>query len=359
MIDFALPDELLLIQQTAREFAEAELRPRDRQFEKERGVSDDVRRRFDEIGLARVELPERLGGAGLGALARALILEELAAADAGAALALDPLGPALYPLREFGGEKALDRFAVPVLEQPGARAMLCWDAVPRIRETRGRASGTLPWVPADRVDLLVILEKERAYTLTEGIRCEPLRGAGLRAAGASELHLEDAPIGASWVNTPHAQRTLAHTRLYATALLVGVTRASAEYSRAYAIEREAFGRPIAHHQALAFLIADMASAVEGARLLLWEAAWRLDHGEPAAEACASAFLEASEQAMFVTPNGLQILGGHGFMQDYPVEKYMREARTLSLLFGGVDLARDDAGRDVVRHDGAVPLTVGA
>lgn len=161
------------------------------------------------------------------------------------------------------------------------------------------------------------------------------------------------------MNTPQAQRALAHARLYATALLVGVTRASAEYSRAYAMEREAFGRPIAHHQALAFLIVDMASAVEGARLLLWEAAWRLDRGEPATEACASAFLEASEQAMFVTPNGLQILGGHGFMQDYPVEKYMREARILSLLFGGVDLARDDAGRDVVSHDGAVPLTVGA
>ncbi|UCE84562.1 MAG: acyl-CoA dehydrogenase family protein [Deltaproteobacteria bacterium] len=359
MIDFALADELRLIQQTAREFADAELRPRDREFERARGVPDDVRRRYDEIGLGRVELPESLGGAGLGALARVLILEELAAADAGAALALDPLGPALYPLREFGGDAALERFAAPLLARPGARAVLFWDARPRIREVDAVATGILPWVPSDRADLLVVLEKERAYAIAEGIRCEPLRGAGLRAAGASELHLERAPIVASWVHTPQAQRALARARLYAAALLVGVMRASADYSRAYAVERQAFGRPIAHHQALAFLITDMAAAVETARLLVLDAAWRLDRGEPAAEACASAFLEASEQSMFVTPNGVQILGGHGFMQDYPVEKYMREARALSLLFGGVDLARDDAGRDLVRSEGPVPLTVEA
>jgi alkylation response protein AidB-like acyl-CoA dehydrogenase len=134
-------------------------------------------------------------------------------------------------------------------------------------------------------------------------------------------------------------------------------RASAEYSRAYAMKRVAFGRPIAHHQALAFLVADMASAVDGSRLLAWEAAWRLDRGEEASEACATAFVEAAEQAMFVTPNGVQILGGHGFMQDYPVEKFMREARVLGLLFGGTDAAREEAGAELARCAGA-PLPLG-
>ena len=90
----------------------------------------------------------------------------------------------------------------------------------------------------------------------------------------------------------------------------------------------------------------MHGAVESVRALVHEAAWRLDAGaaaEDAAEACASAFVEAAEQAMFVTPNGVQVLGGHGFMQDYPVEKWMREARALGLLRGGVDAAREDAG----------------
>ena len=142
------------------------------------------------------------------------------------------------------------------------------------------------------------------------------------------------------------------------ALLVGVMRAAADFSRAYAQQRVAFGKPIAHHQALAFLITDMASAVEATRLLVHEAACALDRGDDAAERCATAFVEAAEQALFVTPNAVQILGGHGFMQDYPVEKWMRDARALGLWLGGVDAARDDAGADVVASDAPLAL-VGA
>ena len=342
-----------MIQETARAFARDHLRPRDREFESARSVAAQVRQLYRDVGLAGLELPEALGGAGLGALARTLVNEELAAADPGAALALDPFGPALYPLLAFGGPDALRAHALPLLARPGARAVLAIDLLPRLQTVGGRARGVLPWVPADRVDLLVVLERERAYLVEEGLHPTALRGAALRAAGASELRVEGVAHPADWVSTPRARWALAHARLYVASLLVGVMRAAAEFSRAYAMERVAFGRPIAHHQALAFLISDMASAVEGARLLVQEAAWRLDRatdltGEPEiddeAELCATAFLEAAEAALFVTPNGVQILGGHGFMQDYPVEKWMREARALSLLLGGVDAAREDAGR---------------
>jgi len=100
----------------------------------------------------------------------------------------------------------------------------------------------------------------------------------------------------------------------------------------------------------------MHAAVEGTRALVHEAAWRLDVRIPAEEACASAFLEAAEQSLFVTPNGVQVLGGHGFMQDYPAEKWMREARALSLLAGGVDAAREDAGRELAAGPAAVALS---
>ena len=329
-------------------------------------MAPDVRRVYQTLGLAGLELPESLGGAGLGALARALVNEELAAADAGAALALDPLGPALYPIAELGGESAVSELAGPLLAKAGARATLVFDALPRLRTDEGRARGVLPWVTTDRVDLLIVLERERAYAVSEGIECVRLRGAGLRAAGASELHVDGAAGPAHWVSTPAARRALARARLYVAGLLVGVTRASADFARRYAMERVAFGRPIAHHQALAFLIADMASAVDGARLLLHEAAWRVDRSaacgtgarddaDELAEACATAFLEACEAALFVTPNGVQILGGHGFMQDYPVEKWMREARALSLLLAGVDAAREDAGRALVSDPSPLAL----
>jgi alkylation response protein AidB-like acyl-CoA dehydrogenase len=131
--------------------------------------------------------------------------------------------------------------------------------------------------------------------------------------------------------------------LYVASLLIGVLRQACEYSRAYAMERVAFGKPIAHHQALAFLITDMHMAVEGARLLVHDAAWRAEHGSGCEAEAASAFVEVVEASRLIGPAAVQILGGHGFMQDHPVEKYMREARALGLLLGGVDGAREDAG----------------
>jgi len=358
MIDFELGDELELIRATARDFAADQLRGALRDHEDRRAVAPEAHQRFAEIGFSTLEWPDALEGSELGALARCLVGEELAAACPGAALALDPLGPALYPLVELGGEAALREFALPLLEIPSARALLIWagsGSRVQLEEKGGNVTGQIPWVPAERVDLLVALDESGAWLLSEGIAATPLRGAGLRSAGASSLQIEAAPLRAHWQEPGAAARALARARLYTAALLVGVMREAAEFSREYAKQRTAFGRPIAHHQALAFLIADMASAVDGARLLLWDAALALDRGEDAVERCASAFVETCEQAIFVTPNALQILGGHGFMQDYPVEKMMREARTLSLSWGGVDAAREDAGSSLLQAAGSLDL----
>jgi len=343
MFDFELGEDLELIVETARSFAQDELLPQLREHEGARAVAPAVRKTFGEIGLAGLELPESLGGAGLGALARVLVNEELAAGDAGAALALDPLGPALYPLLELGGEAALQQFALPLLELEGARAVLVSEADADL-EIGDTVSGRVPWVPSDRVDLLVVLRGGDALVVRAGIELEELRGSGLRAAGASELRLKAAPVVARWSDPPGAARARARARLYMASLLVGVIRQAAEFSREYALEREAFGRPIAHHQGLAFLITDMRAAVDGARLLLHEAAWRADREVGCEAAAAAAFAQAVDASLLVGPNGVQILGGHGFVQDYPVEKYMRESRALGLVLGGVDAAREEAGR---------------
>jgi alkylation response protein AidB-like acyl-CoA dehydrogenase len=356
VIDFELPDELVLLRDAAARFARAELAPREREHESARDVAPEVRERFEKTGLSRLDLPEALGGAGLGALARALVLEELAAADAGAALALDPLGPALPALAELG-ESALRELAAPLLAAPGARAVLVWDLDHTFECRDDRLWGEVPWVPADRADLGVVLRDREILVVRDGLALERLRGSGLRAAGASALRFEAARIVARRADAPAAVRARAGARLRGAALLVGVMRAAADLSRAYALQRVAFGRPIAHHQALAFLIADLASAVEGSRLLVWEAAARLERGRDAGEACASAFLECAEQAMFVAPNALQLLGGHGYMQDHPVEKWMRESRALGLLFGGVDAAREEAGAELAASASPVELTV--
>jgi alkylation response protein AidB-like acyl-CoA dehydrogenase len=349
-------DELDLLVETARSFAEEELGPRLRDFEKARAVDGKVRASFSQIGLSGLELPESLGGAGLGPLARALVNEELAAADAGAAVALDPLGPALYPLQELGGEEAVRDLVLPLVERDGARAILVTSGEGDLRLEGAAVSGRVPWVPADRVDLLVVLQPDGAFAIRDGIGCEPVPGSGLRAAGASELRLKDAPVTARWRNASAAARALARARLYVASLLVGVLRQASEFSRNYALERVAFGRPIAHHQALAFLITDMRAAVDGARLLLHEAAWQLDRGLAGEVPAAAAYAEAVEASRFVGPNGVQILGGHGFIQDYPVEKYMREARALGLMLGGIDAAREDAGQALCQAGSPVELS---
>jgi alkylation response protein AidB-like acyl-CoA dehydrogenase len=333
MFDFDLGDDLELIVETARSFATEELFPNLREHEQARAALPAVSKAYGEMGLAGLELPEALGGAGLGAVARVLVNEEIAAGDAGAALALDPLGPALYPLLEVGGEAALEQFALPLLELDGARAVFLSER-----------------------DLLVVLRGDEVIVVREGVETRELRGSGLRAAGACELWLSSAPIAARFRDGPGAARALARARLYTTSLLVGVMRQAAEFSREYALEREAFGRPIAHHQGLAFLITDMRAAVDGARVLLHEAAWRVEGGLPCAAAAAAAFAEAVDASLLVGPNGVQILGGHGFVQDYPVEKYMRESRMLGLVLGGVDAAREDAGRELLGESDGVTLS---
>jgi alkylation response protein AidB-like acyl-CoA dehydrogenase len=355
MFDFELGDDLELIVETAKSFATEELFPKLREHERGRAVLPAVRKAYAEMGLAGLEVPESLGGAGLGAVARVLVNEELAAGDAGAALALDPLGPALYALLEVGGEAALEEFGLPLLELDGARAVLLSESDAAL-EIDSAVSGTAPWVPADRVDLLVVLRGDEVVVVRDGVETSALRGSGLRAAGASELRLSSAPIAARFSDGPGAARALARARLYTASLLVGVMRQAAEFSREYALEREAFGRPIAHHQGLTFLIIDMRAAVDGARVLLREAAWRAEGGLACEAAAAVAFSEAVDASLLVGPNGVQILGGHGFVQDYPVEKYMRESRMLGLVLGGVDAAREDAGRALVGAPQGVQLS---
>lgn len=360
MFDLDPGEELALLVETTRSFAEEALTPVLREAEQARAVSASVRAAYEQIGLAGLEMPESAGGAGLGSLARVLVNEELGAADAGAALALDPIGAALYPLAELGGDEAVGRWLAPLLASGGSqrRAVLVDLRDARLVRNGDRVTGEVPWVPADRIDLLVGLGDDEAFVVSRGIELETLRGAGLRAAGASALALKGAPIEARFEGAAGAARARARARLHTASLLLGVLRAACEVSRAYALEREAFGRPIAHHQALAFLITDMRMALDGARLLVHDAAWRQDAGLPAEAEAAAAFAETIDASRLIGPNGVQILGGHGFVQDYPVEKFMREARTLAQGHGGFDAARDDAGQALCAGPARVQLSHG-
>lgn len=341
MIDFSLGEDLELVVETAKRFSAEQLLPSQRDFEQQRAVSASVLQAAEDIGFDRIDWPEAIGGAGMGAMARVLVIEQLAAGCPGAAMALQPLGSVAHALLCFGGKPTLRRYA-QLVDTPGMRTVLVFDAQGTWQNSDGSLSGTVPWMPTARVDVLAVLSRTGLQLVTRGISVVSVPGAGLLSAGASEICLDRAPVDTAWTDPDAAALSLAHARVHLSALIVGQMHAAAEYSRKYALERVAFGRPIAHHQALAFLIVDMHCAVDASRQLLHEAAWRLDASEPATEAAAMALIEAVENAMFIGSNAVQILGGAGFMRDYPVEKHMRELRALGLLLGGADAARDDA-----------------
>ena len=352
-MDFRIEDELHLLVETTALFGAQKLASNERVHEHQRNVGDNLQDAYTEMGLADLETPDSLEGAELGSLAKCLVNEELAACDVGAAIALDRLGPALYPALEFQGAAA-----VAHLQD------LCSGSIPRrvvlvIEETdrdpHQPISLHVDWVPAQDVAGVMLLGPTRACLVVDGIETQPLPASGLRAAGASALTLRDALATEHWTDPAAASRAQARSRLWVASMMLGVLRATCDFSRRYAGERETFGKPIAHHQGLAFLIVEMNMALEAARLLVHEAAWRLDQGEEASLESASALIECIESARWIGPSGVQILGGHGFMADYPVEKHMREVRTLGLMAGGLDAALETAGRKL--EAGAPPLDI--
>src|SRR4051812_9901110 len=310
MISFAPEDDERLLVDSARAFAQQQLRPRLRKHEEQRGVSDDVRRAFHELGLVGMDLPAELGFAGVSLTTRALAEEELAAGDLGACVALDATGPAAEAIRIGGSPGQRKRWLAPFAEDPLRRAALAIDA----RFVPGGARAQLlviddtvhegGFTAAEDREVVGIAELPPA-AVTMGGPGEKLAGAGARAAVFRYAAID-------------------------AARAVGCARAAFEHARRYAEERTAFGKPVGHFQAIAFLLADMAMEIDGARAFTLRAGRAVDRGAPDAELrLAQAAVQARDMLAFVTSNAVQILGGAGFVQDHPVEKWMRDARALA------------------------------
>jgi len=355
LFDLEAGDELDLVVETARQWAQSELVPSIRDAESARSVAKGLRETWEEVGLGTLELPPMQGGAGLGCVGRVLVNEELAAGDAGQLLALDSSAPIYSAALEIGGEEAVGEL-LKLTEQGRLRGILvvAEDAA-RCDVDESTMTLDVPWVAADAADVVAVLTSDSLLVATSGLVFDPVRGAGFRAAGGAGLRVDGAAIVSRWTNAEGAGRAKARVRLHYASVLLGILRATCEFSNAYAQEREAFGKPIGHHQALAFLITDMRMALEAARGLVHEAAWRVDAGLTCSVEAAAAWAECIEIARSIGPNGVQILGGHGFMADYPVEKHMREARALSLLCGGFDAAVEEAGRGLIESSSPLAL----
>lgn len=337
MITFDPGEDLTAVEQLSARFARERLMDGMREREQSRTVSPGLAATWEELGLALVDVPASLGGLDMGVTARLLVAEALASADAATAIALDRWGMAARTIALAAGDET-GPILEPLFHDPAARAVTV--VLPgELPVDMGVLTLAIAWVPADRVDLLIFVTDTEIAVMTDGIGLTPVRGGGLRAAGAASLIVAGIPAH-RWTDASAAAQARALVRLSAGAMILGALRLGFDTAFDFVCGRSAFGKPIVEHQAVSFALADLTIAIETARLALYEASTRFDAGDPSG--AASAFVGCVEASRLVAPMCVQLLGGSGFMRDYPVEKVMREVRLLGLLGGGIDAARDEA-----------------
>ena len=379
-MNFDLTEDLREIQRTVHDLCEREVRPHARRWDEKEEFPREVVGQLGALGLLGVAVPEEYGGAGLGARALAVIVEEVARYDGGLALTVaSHNGLGTGHLLRFGTEEQKRRFlpglaageklAAWGLTEPGSgsdAAGMLTTAVKR--GDRWILNGTKTFITQGTVgDVFVVLAKTdadraqhgiTAFVLekgTQGFTQRAIHGKlGMRSSDTAELHMEDVEVPdeqrvgdvhQGFVNT---LQILDRGRITIGALAVGLARAALEDARAYAKERKAFGRPIADFQAIAFMLADMATETSAARLLVQRAAGMCDAGSRFAQEAAMAKLFASEAAMRATTKAIQIHGGYGYTRDYPVERYFRDAKLCEIGEGTSEVQRIVISRGILR-----------
>lgn len=363
MISFQPTDEQQMIAQTVREFAREQMRERGHEANETRTLPETVIAQGRELGLIPANIPEPYGGFGEAhsAVTGVLFAEELAYGDLSMALHLLAPASVATPLVAFGTEAQkqayLPRFAEDGFFASAALVEPTWDFDPAaLRTVAARSddgyvlSGQKSYVIQETTGagehlLLVYAHDEAAGSTqaflveqaTEGVTVgERERGMGLQALRYHTVTFDEVavPVAAKLGGEAGVDvtRLLDYARVGGAALATGLARASYEYAQDYAKQREAFGKPVAKFQSIAFMLAEMRIAVESMRLLTWEAAWKLDRGDEATREATLAKQYADEYVLQVADRAVQILGGHGYIRDYPVERWLREAR----VFGAVE-----------------------
>ena len=357
MFGFEPSDEQKTLVESVRRFAGRELRSAAHEADERCDLPAAVLAAGAELALLPASLPEAYGGFGeRSAVTGALFAEELAWGDLSGALAL--LAPGLVALPVLiAGTEAQKHEILPAFcgesHVLGSAALLepRHDFDPRALQARAvradggyRLQGRKCNVPfAAEAEWMVVYASEEGATSaflvrrgTEGLRVgERERNMGLRAFALYKVELRDCfvPSALRLDGAGGMERILSASRVALAALAVGQARAAYDYALAYAKSRIAFGEAIAQRQAIAFMLAEMATEIEAARLLVWEAAWTLDEGGDAVREGLLAKTFADEMVLAVTDRAVQILGGHGYIRDHPVEMWLRNGRAFAVMEG--------------------------
>jgi acyl-CoA dehydrogenase len=358
MISFTPTEEQQMLMDAVRRYAENDVRPVAHESDEDGAFPARVVNTGWEIGILPGNIPEDLGGFGEehSALTAALAYEELAYGDL--SLALHLMTPALVavPVMLAGTDAQRDEFMPLFLDEtpPPVTAALIEPRMlfdPNQLQTTAAGkngayvlNGQKAYVPlAAGADWLLVYAWNQDAEQVDGFLVrgdadglavgERERLMGVQALPTYPVTLEDVTVEAAYRLGANFARIQSHSRVALAALAVGVMRGALEYAIDYAKEREQFGAPIATKQAIAFMLADCAMEVDAARLMAWEAAWRLDQGADATQESYLARQYADAAAVMVTDSAVQTLGGYGYIREYPVERWLRNARGIATFYG--------------------------
>ncbi len=358
MISFEPSDEQKAIVEAVSRLVEKEVRPQARPCDQAGAIPQAILDSANSLGLVMTNIPEAFGGGGEkpSAVTGALVAEELAYGDLALAIAI--LSPGLHamPLLLAGTDAQKTKYLSAFVEErfaPGSAALVepSFRFDPRRPATTAKREGD-GYVLEGRKCFVPVLEGETPILVfasegdgvqgffvprdAEGLTIQAgERNMGLLALPTAEITLAGVRVGADarlgGEKGCDFRALLERSRVGLAAMGVGVARAALDYSKEYAKERTAFGVPIATKQAIAFMLAEMAIDVDAARLLVWEAAWRIDEGLDASRQVTLARRTVADVALRVSDCAVQILGGHGYIREHLVEQHLRNARGFSTL----------------------------
>jgi acyl-CoA dehydrogenase len=378
VVDFTLTDEQKDMREMAHDFAEKEMRPVAWDYDKEGTWPQEIIEKAWEVGLMNTHLPEEYGGPGLDYLTGCLIEEEIGWGCSGIGTTLSCNGLATAPVILGGSEEIKKKYLGMLTEGPKL-ASFCLtepDAGSDVSGMRTNAvkkgnqwviNGTKCFITnggyADYYTVYAKTDKEAGHRgisafvvdrNLDGVTVDKKEDKlGQRASNTATISFNDVAIPEENLLAEEnkgfklAMMTLDRTRPGVAAMAVGIARAAFEFARDYSKERVQFGVPIAMHQAIQFMIADMATKIEAGRLLTWQGAALLDQGQRNTLASSHAKRFAADSAMEITTDAVQVYGGYGFIKEYPVEKLMRDAKIMQLYEGTSQIQRLVIAREVL------------
>ncbi|HET6703302.1 MAG TPA: acyl-CoA dehydrogenase family protein [Gemmatimonadaceae bacterium] len=362
------------IRQLARDFARTEIAPHSDKWDRDAMMDPSILEKLATLGFLGMMVPEQYDGLGLDTVTYLVALEEIAAVDASVAVAMSVHNslPTQMILR-YGSDAQRQRFLPAMargetlgafaLSEPEAGSDAAAMTTQAVRDgTDWVLDGTKAWVTSgDQAGLILAMartdragERRGARGISAFIVTPDLEGfrvgkkenkLGLRASPTVQVTFDrmrvpaDQLLGQEGKGFVYAMQSLDHGRLGVAAQAVGIARAALEYSVQYAAERRQFGHPIKEFEAIQFKLANMATRVTAARALLYSAASAKDRGEPITQFSSMSKLFASETAMWVTTEAIQIFGGYGYMKEYPVERLFRDAKVTEIYEGTSEIQR--------------------